>query len=796
MNSQNILKRNKIDSLLDAVKTACDRIPPSWPLDQSIAVNPWWNWRDMNIKNVSASLKAINDIDLLMPKSYYRELLEKQIKPEHIVKAMNELNSESSFEDLLAFLQESDSQINGKWLHIGDLLDNDPSRSNKMPWHDEIVHQISQFCALYFQYPEQMVTCSSQVLGLYQGWLDVLSGDKGISTLMDEPEFYLQFANLPDSLEHAFDSFSQEFLDFPFSEEDLTEYVYSLLVDVYGWATWIAYKVWQSTLNGISSELLLELAAIRLTWELILLRHIKSKSKEQYEKLKRLVMDQFEIYHVSKRQCKEYQSKLWIFQRALEYSYQEEIQKKLVSSYKIPIDRPSLQAVFCIDVRSEPIRRALESQDPGIQTYGFAGFFGLPIAYSENGSTESTPQLPGLFKPSLIVKPNKRENDSFLKRFKWKRIAESAPSAFGFVESFGIFKSISLFKASEVSSSRSFENVTWDILREGRQLDFKEMAELAYGILQSIGFRQSWSKYVLLVGHGSQSSNNPHSSSLDCGACGGQSGEINARVLAQILNHRSVRRELDLLNYSIPDETVFVSALHNTTTDQITVFEDVIPKEIQSWLDSAKQLAQTKRASQFELNSSSGKKLNQLFIRRSKDWAQLRPEWGLANNASLIIGPRYLTKDIDLDGRSFLHDYDSMFDSDATGLEKIMTAPMIVTNWINLQYYASVTDNQMYGSGNKMLHNVVANHIGVFEGNGGDLRVGLPLQSIHDGRSWRHQPIRLSVYISAPLETISSIIKKHQTLKLLIENEWIFIIQYEHKQNTFMQYKPSGWVHI
>lgn len=47
-----------------------------------------------------------------------------------------------------------------------------------------------------------------------------------------------------------------------------------------------------------------------------------------------------------------------------------------------------------------------------------------------------------------------------------------------------------------------------------------------------------------------------------------------------------------------------------------------------------------------------------------------------------------------------------------------MTAPMIVTNWINLQYYASVTDHRTYGSGNKMLHNVVADHVGVFEGNG------------------------------------------------------------------------------
>ncbi len=55
----------------------------------------------------------------------------------------------------------------------------------------------------------------------------------------------------------------------------------------------------------------------------------------------------------------------------------------------------------------------------------------------------------------------------------------------------------------------------------------------------------------------------------------------------------------------------------------------------------------------------------------------------------------------------------------------IMTAPMVVTNWINLQYHASTVDPTRYGSGNTMLHNVVGGRIGVFEGNGGDLRIGM-----------------------------------------------------------------------
>ena len=55
----------------------------------------------------------------------------------------------------------------------------------------------------------------------------------------------------------------------------------------------------------------------------------------------------------------------------------------------------------------------------------------------------------------------------------------------------------------------------------------------------------------------------------------------------------------------------------------------------------------------------------------------------------------------------------------------LLTAPVVVANWINLQYYASTVEPDQYGSGNKLLHNVVGGDLGVFEGNRGDLRIGL-----------------------------------------------------------------------
>ena len=124
-----------------------------------------------------------------------------------------------------------------------------------------------------------------------------------------------------------------------------------------------------------------------------------------------------------------------------------------------------------------------------------------------------------------------------------------------------------------------------------------------------------------------------------------------------------------------------------------------------------------------------------------------------------------------------MHDYDYTQDPELGVLTLIMTAPMVVTNWINMQYYASVVDNVKYGSGNKVLHNVVGGRLGVFEGNGGDLRIGLPMQSLHDGTEWQHTPLRLSVFIEAPQAAMDSIIAKHAVVKNLVDNQWLHLFQ-------------------
>jgi uncharacterized protein YbcC (UPF0753/DUF2309 family) len=276
-------------------------------------------------------------------------------------------------------------------------------------------------------------------------------------------------------------------------------------------------------------------------------------------------------------------------------------------------------------------------------------------------------------------------------------------------------------------------------------LSLSQKVDLAYGILNAMGLTGPLAETVLLVGHGSSSCNNPHASGLDCGACGGQTGEINVRVLAYLLNDPTVRDGLRAKGLIMPTATRFVAAMHNTTTDEFTCFgEDIARNEqVSNWLARAGEMARQERSIRLGLDHLKEPVLHKSIKHRAKDWSQVRPEWGLSNNAAFIVAPRWRTRGI------------------------------------NLQYYASVCDNHTYGSGNKVLHNVVDGCIGVFEGNGGDLRIGLPMQSLHDGNKWMHEPLRLSVYIDAPRNAIAKVVAENEVVRQLIDNEWLFCFRWD-----------------
>jgi uncharacterized protein YbcC (UPF0753/DUF2309 family) len=122
-----------------------------------------------------------------------------------------------------------------------------------------------------------------------------------------------------------------------------------------------------------------------------------------------------------------------------------------------------------------------------------------------------------------------------------------------------------------------------------------------------------------------------------------------------------------------------------------------------------------------------------------------------------------------------------------------MTGPLVVAHWINFQYYASTVDNARYGCGNKVLHNVVGGHLGVFEGNGGDLRIGLSLQSLHDGERWVHTPLRLAAFIEASRPAIDRVLAKHPKVRELVDNEWLHLFQLDAAERTVVARRQGSW---
>ena len=96
-------------------------------------------------------------------------------------------------------------------------------------------------------------------------------------------------------------------------------------------------------------------------------------------------------------------SPVWL--EAYEDSFREEILRKIsVHRGSVPAleARPRAQLVLCIDVRSESFRRHIEAQGP-YETFGFAGFFAIPISHQAFDSHERSFLCPVLLTPNHAV---------------------------------------------------------------------------------------------------------------------------------------------------------------------------------------------------------------------------------------------------------------------------------------------------------------------------------------------------------------------------------------------------------
>jgi len=805
--------------LAEAIEQACERIAPTWPLDQFIAVNPYWGWVKQPAREAAAHLRVLAGTTLTMPREWFREQWRAgRLQRCHLEEAARRRGQWPSAQDLIDALESDDAPPLPRLPLVTDLCDT-ASPAVAASWADVVTHQISQHCAAFFD-SSQARWHLDRSAGLYGTWKRQIAADRGLAWPGGRRAALERIAALPGD---PLAAIGLSVAALGIAPAARSAYLSALLLSINGWAAWCAYERWQARLSGTDNDAIIELLAVRASWESLLDGAAHAATPEW--------IATWSAADASIALVAQEQRMDWALQEALEAAYQLPLAGALAAaSTSALVNRPAVQAVFCIDVRSEVFRRALEAADPGMHTRGFAGFFGLPIAYTPTGSSLTRPQLPGLLAPKVTVTEVPiegaplgavlaRQRRSALQwRQRWADLRNSAASGFSFVEACGLAYGAKLLAESLPRTANAERWEEFGLPDESRgarprlpQVDADPVAAaaMAKGILHAMGLPDrltGFAPLVLLAGHGSQSANNPHAAGLDCGACGGQTGEVNARALADMLNTPAVRAALDALGVAIPPGTHFVPGLHNTTTDDVVLFDtDRVPParagelaRLRRALTEAGRRARAERASRLGLVrlAADAEALAKAVRERANDWAQVRPEWALADCAAFIVAPRRRTQGLDLGGRSFLHDYDYRQDEDLAVLELIMTAPMVVTNWINLQYHASTVDNRRYGSGNKVLHNVVGGRIGVFEGNGGDLRIGLPLQSLHDGQVLRHTPLRLSVFIEAPREAVDAVVARHAVVRDLVDHGWLHLLRIDPGQPWVEQRRAGRWVTV
>jgi uncharacterized protein YbcC (UPF0753/DUF2309 family) len=475
--------------------------------------------------------------------------------------------------------------------------------------------------------------------------------------------------------------------------------------------------------------------------------------------------------------------------------------KKLESKKMSEPTTPDAQIVFCIDVRSEPLRRALESLG-NYETFGFAGFFGIPVRIKNTITEELYSSCPVLLKPQntvnespfssqICVQDNKGYKNLNTLKALYQSLKYNFTTSLALVELLGLAAGFwMVLRTLTPILAVKYRSVITGMIRPHvevtpslENISFSDQCIFAESALRGIGLTKNFSSLIIFCGHGSATQNNAYASALDCGACAGRHGASNARILAKILNTIKVREYLNEAGITIPKSTYFFAAEHNTTDDEVEIYSTDIhdislEKKIQKLKDDlkvARIINSHQRSKDMGFNSDENKSAKHTKL-RSINWAQVRPEWGLARNASFIVGPREMTKNIDLEGRAFLHSYDYRLDPDGTILTLILTAPMVVAQWINSQYLFSTLDNVAYGSGSKVTKNITGK-IGIMQGNASDLMIGLPLQSVYSSdKEAYHETVRLMTIVYAPSSFIDKIIEKQSILQKLFRNGWVLLI--------------------
>ena len=775
-----------LQALETATDTAARQIPPLWPLASYVAVNPFLGQTAATLAETGALLARVGGVPVTMPRCWYRDrIVAREITDGDLAAALAaspHTHRPVGLAALKAAAEEERAALD-PLPSVAALV----AQATGKDWPGIVADRIGVWAGGYFD-RGQALWAAPRGRSAWAAWHSYATHD-----LMPEIMGLDGFAAfVADAPENSHEAIARAVRTLGLGQGALDTYFHQLLLSLGGWGQFARYELWRAELAEHTDATITDLLAIRLLWEEALFARYETVIGDDWAAVRK--RHEAPIAPTADGVVDE------ILQEAAERAGQRGLADTLAAPAPAArADRPALQAAFCIDVRSEVFRRALEAVDPSIRTLGFAGFFGVFAKHRRFASDVEELRLPVLLNPTVTSSSGGTDDEAkdlaarYRARAKraWGRFKLAAVSSFAFVEATGPVYVGKLLRDALGLSHLSVPNDPAP--RFDPELDLDTRIGAAETVLRAMSLINGFAQVVLLAGHGANVVNNPHASGLHCGACGGYSGEVNARLLARLLNESQVRDGLAGRGIAVPDDTLFVAALHDTTTDRVTLYDRDVTlgdraadlHQVRNWLEAAGKVTRGERALRLPRAGDQGD-----IGMRARDWAEVRPEWALAGCKAFIAAPRSRTAGRSLEGRAFLHDYEWNQDSEnGFGvLELIMTAPVVVASWISLQYYGSTVAPETFGSGNKLLNNVVGG-IGVLEGNGGPMRAGLPWQSVHDGERYVHDPLRLSVCIEAPREAMTDILRRHEGVRALFDNRWLHLFAMDDAGRLALRYK-------
>lgn len=650
--------------------------------------------------------------------------------------------------------------------------------------NDAINRELIKWCGAFLDEGQATIEMPNREIGFYAAFEGLARFDRNLNCNRNTRAW---LGNLPKEPE---DAIAACFRRLKIASADQEEFLRAGFAALPGWSGYVKWRTdWQGPASGTNNPItLLDLVAVRLVITCVL-------------------VPEANVTQIAMKVPPGYIARI----ESSENAYRTELLNLLMaetSSVGHSASRPKAQLVFCIDVRSEPFRRCLEAQG-SYETFGFAGFFGLPVRVKGYDDDEPHDSCPVLLKPCHEVGEHPvdaasvKQHDTGrallrLPKSLYQTLKYNFVTPFALVEMLGpwcglrmmarTFAPLSSTRLDRAARARIVPAVS--TRPDMGDIPFSKQVDYGEGALRMMGLTKNFASLVVFCGHGSTTTNNAYAAALDCGACGGNHGGLNARILAAILSKIDVRAAVAARGLPIPEDTLFIAAEHNTTTDEVVLSEQELGGRnweaittLKKDLEAAGNRNRLARYNTFGLTAREHEQADHATRKRASDWSEVRPEWGLARNAAFVIGPRELTRNIDLGGRSFLHSYDWRGDDEGGILQTILTAPMVVAQWINTQYLFSTLDNVAWGGGSKVTQNVTGK-LGVMQGNASDLMHGLPLQSVYTGDDTPyHEPLRLLTVVYAPRHRVHDIIERNLVLQKLFFNGWVNLAVIDPKEN-------------